>query len=55
MIHAKEGQPAVGSPNTNFRIIINITKQNAKNREIIPNELAKTSGLEEKAVIPSME
>ena len=53
IIHASDGQPAVGSPYTNVFIIINTIAKNAITQNIIPNIDDNISGVVENAVIPS--
>ena len=53
MMHTIEGQPLVGSPNTNVRTIIRIISKNATKQNNNPIIEENISGAVEKAVIPS--
>ena len=53
MMHTIEGQPLVGSPNTNVRTIIRIINKNATKQNNNPIIEENISGAVEKAVIPS--
>ena len=53
IIHARDGQPAVGSPYTNVFTIINTIAKNAITQNIIPNIDDNINGVVENAVIPS--
>ena len=52
-IHARLGQPDVGSPNINVFIIITIIRINAIKQKIIPAIELIASGAVENAIIPS--